>query len=233
MKTRKHTILSLTGAMGSLAFAGTAPSAQAATITGVTIEDVSSQLDGTSGQPQFNRVAENTINGSGFEPNGAGTHSNANGNDNDMWLTTGTFTTPNDPLPAHITYDLEGNYDLSSFTVWNYNENSATGRGANGVTVSVASSVGGSFTALAGITTFEEAPGDATTAFGETFDLTALAAADNVRLLRIDIATNHGGDNSFAGLSEIRFDGTVVPEPSSSTALLGLGGLALLRRRRK
>ena len=226
-KTMKTTM-----SLAALAGLALTTSTQAATITGVTIEDVSSQLDGTSGQPQFNRVAENTINGSGFEPNGAGTHSNANGNDNDMWLTTGTFTTPNDPLPAHITYDLEGNYDLSSFTVWNYNENSATGRGANGVTVSVASSVGGSFTALAGITTFVEAPGDATTAFGETFDLTALAAADNVRLLRIDIATNHGGDNSFAGLSEIRFDGTVVPEPTT-TALLGLGGLALILRRRK
>ena len=206
-------------------------SAQAATITGVTIEDVSSEI------ATFARTADNTLNGgAGFQAGVQSTHTDSTANGNDMWLSQGNFVSggaPFDPLPAHITYDLEDNYDLSSFTVWNYNEENATGRGANGVTVSVASSVGGSFTALAGITTFEEAPGDATTAFGETFDLTALAAADNVRLLRIDIATNHGGDNSFAGLSEIRFDGTVVPEPSSSTALLGLGGLALLRRRRK
>jgi hypothetical protein len=60
-----------------------------------------------------------------------------------MWLSHGTFRTPNDELPATITFDLEGNYDLSSMTVWNYNEVNLTGRGANNVEVLVASSVGG------------------------------------------------------------------------------------------
>jgi len=219
--------MSLAAAMGCLALA---TSAQAAVIVGVTIEGVSSQLDSTL---SFDRVAENTINSSSFEPNGAGTHGSSGAQSgNGMWLTNGTFGTPNDPLPAFITFDLEDNYDLSSFTVWNYNESGATARGANGVTVSVASSEGGSFTALAGITTFTIAQGDAVTAFGETFDLTALAAAGNVRLLRIDITSSHGGDFDFAGLSEIRFDGEAVPEPTT-TALLGLGGLALILRRRK
>ena len=43
------------------------------------------------------------------------------------------------------------------------------------------------------------------------------------------------GQVSFTGAANVQaitFDGTVVPEPSS-TALLGLGGLALILRRRK
>jgi len=100
------------------------------------------------------------------------------------------------------------------------------------VTVSVASTVGGSFTALTGITNFMIAPASNTVDFGETFDLTALAATDNVRLLRIDIATNHLGDNQFAGLSEIRFDGVLVPEPGTMV-LGGLGGFVVTLRRRR
>jgi len=218
-----------TMSLAAIAGLALATSTQAATIVGVTIEDVSSEI------ATFARTADNTINGSAFEPNGTGTHGASTANGNGMWLSQGNFVSggaPFDPLPAHITYDLEDNYDLSSFTVWNYNENNATGRGANGVTVSVASSEGGSFTALAGITTFAQAPGNDTTNFGETFDLTSLVAAGNVRLLRIDITSNHSGDFDFAGLSEIRFDGAAVPEPST-TALLGLGGLALILRRRK
>ena len=216
-----------TMSLAALAGLALSTSAQAATVVGVTIQDVSSELAG------FARTADNTINGgAGFQAGVQSTHTNSTANGNSMWLSQGTFATPNDPLPAFITFDLEDNYDLSSFTVWNYNESGATARGANGVTVSVASSEGGSFTALAGITTFTIAPGDAVTVFGETFDLTALAAAGNVRLLRIDITSSHGGDFDFAGLSEIRFDGEAVPEPTT-TALLGLGGLALILRRRK
>lgn len=216
-----------TMSLAALAGLALSTSAQAATVVGVTIQDVSSELAG------FARTADNTINGgAGFQAGVQSTHTNSTANGNSMWLSQGTFATPNDPLPAFITFDLEDNYDLSSFTVWNYNESGATARGANGVTVSVASSEGGSFTALAGITTFTIAQGDAVTAFGETFDLTALAAAGNVRLLRIDITSSHGGDFDFAGLSEIRFDGEAVPEPTT-TALLGLGGLALILRRRK
>ena len=42
--------------------------------------------------------------------------------------------------------------------------------------------------------------------------------------------TNYG-DSDYVGLSEIRFS-SAVPEPTT-TALLGLGGLALILRRRK
>lgn len=201
-------------------------SAQAAFITGVTIEDFSSELiDGT-----FDRTPAYTIDGSGFETNGSGTHTTAvEGN---MWLTNGTFRAPNDPLPAHITFDLGANFDLASTTVWNYNEVTGPGanltnRGANAVTISVASSAGGTFTSL-GNFNFTQAPGNDTNDFGQLIDFSSLGA-DNVRLIRFDITSNHGNTDDFAGLSEVRF--TAVPEPSIAI-LSALGLLTLLRRRR-
>lgn len=51
-------------------------------------------------------------------------------------------------------------------------------------------------------------------------------------VLRVD-KTGQGGNEARPGLAEVTFYGSaVVPEPST-TALLGLGGLALIRRRRK
>lgn len=66
----------------------------------------------------------------------------------------------------------------------------------------------------------------------EAFALTAPSGTTHVRLLITDngFSTGSGGDRT--GLGEIRFGGVAVPE-SSSTALLGLGGLALILRRRK
>ena len=175
------------------------------TIRGVTIEDVSSEIAG------FNRLAVYTVDGSGFEPNGPGTHSLAA--DGGMWLNQGVFATGTpDPLstPPFITYDLGATYDLNGFTVWNYNETGITSRGANAVTISVAASEGGAFTVVT-TTTFDEAPNDAITDFGQFIDLSSFGAAGNVRLVRIEITSNHGGDNEFVGLSEIRFDGQPAP----------------------
>ncbi|MEM6257927.1 MAG: PEP-CTERM sorting domain-containing protein [Planctomycetota bacterium] len=218
------------------ALAGTAVlavSAHAATITGVTIEDVGSELVLPEDPFNFDRLASYTLDGVGYEVGVQNTHSTAI--EGVAWLSNGDgigLVTP-DPLPTFIVYDLEGNYDLDRFTVWNYNEQgNQQFRGANAVTVSVAESVGGSFTPLPGITNFAIAPGNDTTLYGETFDLTSLAAADDVRLVRIDITSNHGAGNQFVGLSEIRFGGTLIPEPSS-LALLGLGGLFMCQRRRR
>ena len=225
------TIIKTTLALAALAAAVITP-ASAATIVGVTIEDFSSELMG-GGSSNFDRAAIHTLNGVGYEAGVQKTHSTAR--DGVSWLTDGAnnigFGVPGgDPLPATITYDLEGNYDLSSMTIWNYNEINLTSRGANNVEVLVASSVGGTFTSL-GNFTFSEAVGDSITPYGEDHALSA-AAANNTRLIRFNITTNHGGDNEFAGLSEVRFDGIAIPEPSAA-ALLGLAGFGLLLRRRR
>jgi hypothetical protein len=98
-------------------------------ITGVTIEDFSSQ--------HGNRSASNTINKSGLTD---GMH------DTD-WATAWMTDGPTDALPNHITYDLGGNYDLTGFHLWNYNESYGV-YGGKDVEIHVASSVGGSFTKL-------------------------------------------------------------------------------------
>lgn len=236
----KRTLTTATALTAALILSG---HADAATITGVTIEDVSSELDGFNG---FERFAVNTVNGSGLNFGGTvGAHDNlpdgvsgpSNLGDGTMWLSNGTFTSFNegtDPLPVNpsdptpfITFDLEGNYDLNSIKVWNYNEGNGN-RGANLVEIQVAASAGGAFTSL-GDFTFTQATGATNVDFGQTIDLTSFAAADNARLVRFNIKSNHGDGSQFVGLSEVSFDG--VPEPGS-LALLTLGGLLIARRRR-
>ena len=207
--------------------------AQGAIITGVTIVDVSSEL--VSG---FDRGAIRVLDGSGFDE-ALGTHNvipdgTAGGG---MWLNNGTFANPNDPNApgAVITFDMGSNFTLNSLTVWNYNE-FLTGRadllnrGANEVEILVASSEGGTFASL-GNFNFTIAPGVDNVDFGQDIDLSGLGAAADARLVRFNITSSHGGDNNFVGLSEVRFDGAAVPEPSAAMlALIGLAGC--LRRRR-
>lgn len=182
-------------------------------ITGVTIQDVSSEV--TEG---LDRQAIYVIDGSGFETNGPGTHSTSP--DGTMWLTNGSFATPNDligPFPnSYIEFNLGDNYDLASFTVWNYNGGvNFTNRGANAVTISVASSVGGPFTSL-GDFTFDQATSSNSMNFGQFIDLSGFGA-DNVRLIRFDITSSHGGNLDFVGLSEVRFEGSLTTEPGEDT----------------
>jgi len=197
--------------------------ATAATITGVSINQVSSTFSTA-------RSADNIINANGFTE-ATGYHSNAGG-DNISW-TSGTSTA--DPLPHFITIDLGASYDLSFVKIWNWNTSSSLSAGSKDIDLSVASSIGGGFTSL-GSFVLTIGPGLNNVDFGQVIDLSGFAAADDARLVRIDIKSNHGWSNAsfpgLAGLSEIRFDGVLVPEPSVFAAF-GLGALALLGRRRR
>lgn len=59
----------------------------------------------------------------------------------------------------------------------------------------------------------------------------ALSNTDDLAGLEFTSLQNGGSDNAGYWLDNISVDGTLVPEPSS-LALLGLGGLAMMRRRR-
>lgn len=172
----------------------------------------------------FNRQDDFLVDGSGL--NGSGQHTPTV--EPNMWLSTGTAFGGDDPDPFVI-FDLGDIYTINSFHVWNYNESppDLTARGVNAVTVQygITASLGSS---VPGITNFTKANGLATYA-GENFSgFTPFDA----RFIKFDIDSNHGGDNNFYGLSEVQFDGVLVPEPGTST-LAGLVGLALLRRRRR
>jgi len=195
--------------------------APAATITGVSINQVSSTFSAA-------RSADNIINGNGFTE-ATGYHSSAGG-DNISW--TSASSTAN-PLPHFITIDLGASYDLASVKIWNWNTTNTLSAGSKDIDISVASSIGGGFTSL-GSFVLNIAPGLNNVDFGQVIDLSGFTAADDTRLVRIDIKSNHGFSivAGLAGLSEIRFDGVAVPEPSVFAAL-GLGAVVFLGRRRR
>lgn len=161
----------------------------AAEITGITIAEDEGQGGSFS--------ALYLINGAGFMPNGTDTH---------VTGPTGTMWRANlGDLPANITFDLQAEHDLDSLRVWNYNEAGYTDRGTGTMQIWV-SLDGSSYTQVGSTYTLTQAPGDAATAYGENIDL---SSAPNCRYIRFKVLTSLGS-TYCAGLSEVRFYGTVV-----------------------
>ena len=171
----------------------------------------------------FNRQDDFIVDGSGLT---GGQHVGAV--EPNMWLSTGTGFGGVDGDPSVI-FDLGAVYTINSFHVWNYNENppNLTNRGVNAVTVEYGLTAGLGST-VPGITNFTQASGLDTYA-GENF---SGFTPFNAQFIRFDIDSNHGDGNTFYGLSEVQFDGVLVPEPGS-VALFGLGASGLLLRRRR
>ena len=119
------------------------------------------------------------------------------------------------------TFNLGAAYDLGSVIFWNYDENGNTDRGISSVTASF-SSDGLSFT---GDTTLNFAQSGGLPVTGEIVSM----LAPDVQYVRFTDFADHG-DGNLTGFLEIRF--ATVPEPSS-TALLGLSGIALMLRRKR
>lgn len=164
-------------------------------ITGVSIADHSSQFN-------TNRPATNLIDGTGFNET-TGTHINS---DTGLWNNTGEGIFPSnisDPLPIHVTFDLGNNYNLKSTKIWNWNDAGTLNAGANHIQIFSSQGPNSPFTSI-GNFILNKAPGNNTTDFGQTIDL-AGNPSQNVRLIRIEITSNHGFSFSLAGLSEVRF----------------------------
>lgn len=175
--------------------------------------------------PNFNRQDDFLVDNSGM----TGDFHAIGPPDGTMWLSRGNAFGGED-LDPFVRFDLGQPYTVNSFRVWNYNEvagtTNLTGRGVNAVTVrfGLTESLG---SAVSGITNFAQADGTNSYA-GEVFDSFTPFTA---RYILFDIDSNHGGDNNFYGLSEVRFDGVPVPEPGAAV-LLALGALLAVRRRR-
>ena len=139
------------------------------------------------------------------------------------WFTIDIFSAE---VPDALIFDLGQVYStgLGDILFWNYSEQGAGDRGISDVTASFSSD---------GISYF----GDTTVNFtqaslidnpfaGETVGLNQYG---DIRYVKFTDITGPA-DGSLIGFSEIRF--TALPEPSS-TALLGLGRVALMLRRRR
>lgn len=123
---------------------------------------------------------------------------------------------------------FDGTYNVTDFYNWSYDFGGAQNNNIKDFTLEFG--VGDFASSLGTVTVARPTPGAAPATVATVF------TADRVRMTVTD---NHFGDLSGGadggdrvGAVEFRFTGTAVPEPSS-TALLGLGGLALIMRRRK
>jgi len=202
-----------------------------ALITGVTVEQVSSEFGG--------REAIYTINSGGC----AGCDTDINSGTHVATPTNGTMWHNADGQASglYIVYDLGAVYTVDQWRVWNHNSNEGTNendRGIRGVVIRVSNTdtaitgavPAGPFTTL---TTSELAI--ATGAAGYTGTL--YSESFTGRYFRID-STSSWGDTGYRGLSEIRFneaEAPPVPEPSTyALGLIGLAGLGMaIWRKRK
>jgi hypothetical protein len=188
-----------------------------------------------AGNNYTDRGPEYTTDNSGMSTGGThGTHTNAP--DLRMWMGSGwdwkvSYSAGNTATGCtYIAYEFDAVYALLDTWVWNYNESGNTNRGTRKAEVALYD--GSSWSTLQ--FTFAQADGSATYAGAAGPDLTGYSASVVVITRADGAGTGNWGasdDNSNfgrSGLSEIRFG---IPEPAT-IALLGLGGLALLRRKR-
>jgi len=129
--------------------------------------------------------------------------------------------------PAVVSLDLGTSYEISDFVFWGYHFGAPNGNEAREFSLEFSNDGGTSFSApvvVANPLSVYAADQASTLSLGATF------TADTVRMTVTD---NHfggaspGGDR--IGIGEVKF--IAIPEPSTSL-LVGLAGLALLRRRR-
>jgi hypothetical protein len=189
--------------------------AQANVITGVTIQDVSSQL--VTGP--FDRAAAFTVTAPGLN---VVTDAYTNVPDNNMWLNTGNGAAGGtaDTAPQ-ITWNLGSLDYVTTMRVWNYNEvGNFTSRGIHTADIYV-SNDGASYTYLESVM-LNKAPGTTTSDFSQFVTLDT----DTQYIRFTNITDFPGADNTFVGLSAVQFN--TVPEPSSLIAIVGLGGMGLL-----
>ncbi len=115
--------------------------------------------------------------------------------------------------PATVTFGFDGPYRVSRLEIWNYN--ASVDRGAKNFTLLAAPD--GSFTPV-GDFILNQAPGNAPLA-PQVFTPSPFQA----RSVRLELTTSYNQFSSVVGLSEVRFSGSPVPEPSTLAGLLGMG----------
>lgn len=124
--------------------------------------------------------------------------------------------------PETVTFDLGGLYTLSDLHIWQYTHpstNWAKDITAEFSTTGTVGTFGNAVAIQMPNQTGEDMP-------AQNF---ALTSPVNANAVKFTVTSTH---SDFVALAEVKFTGTVIPEPSA--ALLGAFGLlALLRRRRR
>ena len=228
----------------ALSLAAVASSLKAAIIAPLLSTDTGSLTSSFFSSEDAARTIDSALNGSGLSatPTDANvltvTHTSATATDNHyLGNVANTRTDQSDPtiqiVNEVLTFDLGGKFDVTDIYLWTY-ERSQASRGLVSFDIAFSTNGGASFStpvaaATVGISDFAlwgASSWNVQTPQQRTFS-SALTGVDVIQFSNIV----NGGDTSRLGISEIRFGGTAVPEPTGAL-LGGLGALLLLRRRR-
>jgi len=182
--------------------------------------------------------ANNLINGSGLSGVGAIETQLHDNNENNMWQ---SFATPS--IGETAIFTLDQTYNLSNAFIWQYNGLNGFGsaepdRELDEFELAFSPDLSAPFVDAA---TYNLAPaldplagGFEGGVFNEPAQVFGLTA-NLVRRVRLTINSVQGGvDDGTAGLSEVRFEGIVAPEPTTFVlAAVGLLSIPWLNRRRR
>jgi len=188
-----------------------------------TVEPVAYTIPGTSitatasSSNSVNEGPENTVNGSGLDPNGL--HSSAS---TSMWLSSIA-----DPNVAWIQYEFDRVYKLHEMWVWNHDTTTELGFGLGIKDATIAYSVDGvKWTTFGATHEFTQGPGAAGYAHNTAVDLAGVAA----KYVKITAESNWGDMLNQYGLSEVRFFYVPVwarePHPHSGATGISIGTMA-------
>ena len=182
-------------------------------------------------------AAANLINGSGLDGVGPVLGQLHDNNENNMWQTfAGTS------VGESVEFELDQVYDLSDAHIWQYNGPSQGNldvpmREVENIDISISPDLVSPFVSLGTKTlapAIDPLAGPVPT-FGEPAQNFALGSGNLARRVKLTILSVHSPpSDGFAGLSEVRFSGTAIPEPAT-LALAAMCGLSIpwLSRRKR